>query len=346
MGGAILEARGAVRRFGAQAALAGADFALAPGEIAALIGPSGSGKSTLLRVMAGLEPLDGGEVLERGQVVSAPGRRVPPERRRIGLVFQDFALFPHLDALSNVAFGLKGRADARAQATRWLGLVGLAAKAQAYPHQLSGGEQQRVALARALAPEPAAILLDEPFSGLDPYLRGELQETTLAALRTAGTSALLVSHDTEEALAVADRVAVMDRGLVAQTGSPQDVHDHPVSLSVARALGPICTFAAQAAAGLADSPFGPVSTGLSGPVTLAIRPEAIGLVPDAGGAFTVTDIRGVGLHRTVHAVGHAVGHTEGAGVKLVAFIDLPLVPEPGARVRPVAAPGALQVFAG
>ena len=337
MSGAVLSARSVSRRFGRVAALSEASLDLAPGEIAALIGPSGSGKSTLLRVMAGLEPVDAGEVLEADRVVSAPGRLVPAERRQIGLVFQDFALFPHLDARANVAFGLRGRADAAAEAVRWLELVGLGHRAGAYPHQLSGGEQQRVALARALAPRPGALLLDEPFSGLDPHLRADLQESTLAALRASGTSALVVSHDTDEALAIADRVAVMERGRVAQAGPPSQVHDNPASLAVARALGPICTLPGDADGRLARTPLGVFATALTGKVTLAARPEAIALLPEPDGAFTVTAIRGVGLHRTVHL-------TDGVH-RLVAFVDLHLVPEPGSRVRPAINEGAAHVFA-
>jgi iron(III) transport system ATP-binding protein len=333
----VLEARGVTRRFGRMAALDEASLELHAGEIAALIGPSGSGKSTLLRVMAGLEPVDAGEVREAGALVSSARARVPAERRQIGLVFQDFALFPHLDARANVAFGLTGKADALRQAEGWLGKVGLAHKARAFPHQLSGGEQQRVALARALAPQPRALLLDEPFSGLDPFLRADLQESTVETLRATGTSALVVSHDTEEALAIADRVAVMDRGRVAQTGAPSQVHDNPASLAVARALGPICTLPAHADGRLATTPLGTFPTALSGPAILAARPEAIALAPDPHGAFTITSIRGVGLHRTIHL-------TDGTH-RLIAFVDLPLVPPPGARVTPTIAPGSAHVFA-
>ncbi|OZB13922.1 MAG: hypothetical protein B7X53_15040, partial [Hyphomonas sp. 34-62-18] len=175
---APLSAHGVTRRYGDRAVVDGVSLSLPPGQITALLGGSGAGKSTLLRLLSGLEGVDEGEIRLGEEVLSAHGRTVPAEKRRIGLIFQDFALFPHLTAARNVAFGLKHlpKAEAIARAQAWLARLGLEPRANAYPHELSGGEQQRVAIARALAPEPAAILMDEPFSGLDPSLRDSVRD--------------------------------------------------------------------------------------------------------------------------------------------------------------------------
>ena len=203
----VLSIRGAEHRYRADhAALAGADLDLRAGHITALLGPSGSGKSTLLRAIAGLERLDAGSIRLGETIWDDKQIHLPPEARRVGMVFQDYALFPHMTALANVAFGLSG-ADKKAHALAQLEVAELGHRAKAYPHELSGGEQQRVALARALAPHPAVVLLDEPFSGLDRRLRGELRERTVDTLRAARTTALIVTHDAEEAMAVADELA-------------------------------------------------------------------------------------------------------------------------------------------
>lgn len=237
----VLAARNVTRSYGGAKVLDNVSLTLPPGEITALLGGSGAGKSTLLRIMAGLETVDEGEIWLGGQCLSAPGHSVPAEKRRTGLIFQDFALFPHLDALRNVTFGLRhlGRARAEAEAYDWLERLGLSARARAYPHELSGGEQQRVAIARALAPAPAAILMDEPFSGLDPGLRGSVREAALAAVRAAGIPALLVTHDAAEALDQADRIAVLDRGRLLQEGSGEEIYLRPADPVTAAALGPV-----------------------------------------------------------------------------------------------------------
>lgn len=282
------------RCYGARRALDGVSLTAPEGKVLALLGPSGSGKSTALRLIAGLEPLDAGEIRLGEEIVSSPAKTTAPERRRIGMVFQDYALFPHLSAAANVAFGLASlsRAAADGEALRWLDRVGLGNRGSAYPHELSGGEQQRVALARALAPKPRAVLLDEPFSGLDPSLRAELRTTTLATLAEAATTAVFVTHDAEEALLVADRIAILKEGHVLQEASPRTIYDHPACVEVAAALGPVNVYAGRVENGAVATPFGaaPASNLAAGAKALAVvRAEAIALAP--GAQARVCDVR-------------------------------------------------------
>ena len=209
------------------------DLALRPGELVGLLGPSGCGKTTLLRLIAGFEPPAAGEILIDGRPVAQDGRVVPPERRGVGMVFQDYALFPHLDAWANTCFGLRPGAD-RSRAAWLLELLGLGGLERRYPHELSGGQRQRLALARALAPEPAVVLLDEPFSNLDVEVRLRLRSELPDVLARCGTSALLVTHDPEEALAVCDRVAVLKQGVLQQFSAPLDLVSRPATRFVAR----------------------------------------------------------------------------------------------------------------
>lgn len=271
------------------------------GQVLALLGPSGSGKSTILRLVAGLEPVDAGQISAGDEIVSAPGRTLAPEYRRIGMVFQDYALFPHMTAAANVAFGLDKieRGAREAQALRWLDRVGLKHRAGAYPHELSGGEQQRVALARALAPKPRAVLLDEPFSGLDPVLRAELREVSLTALRETQTTTLFVTHDAEEALLVADRLAILKKGKLVQEASPREAYDAPVSVDAAAALGTINTFDGPVANGALATPFGAIATTLQNGAAArgVVRAEALTLAP--GSAARVLDVRPHGAHDLV-----------------------------------------------
>ena len=296
-----LEARNVSRAFGALKAVDDVSLSVEAGQVVALLGPSGSGKSTLLRMFAGLEGVDSGEILAGGERVSSPKNATPPEQRGIGMVFQDYALFPHLSALGNVAFGLQGLGKMRAQklAMDWLIKVGLGQRAIYFPHQLSGGEQQRVALARALAPQPRAVLMDEPFSGLDPHLRADLQRTMLSALREAGVAALIVSHDTEEALGIADQVAIMEHGRIIQAGIPSAVYNAPISLEAARALAPVWATVATAQQGIVETPFGTYQTKLIGKIMVAARPDTTKVITNPNGLFAVIDVRGVGRFVTV-----------------------------------------------
>ena len=294
-----LSVGGAVVRFApGRPAVDGADLALRCGRVTALLGPSGSGKSTLLRAIAGLETLDAGEISFAGATWSGPGQHLAPERRRCGVVFQDYALFPHLTALDNVAFGLRNgpRAARRRDASARLEAVELGHRAKAYPHELSGGEQQRVALARALAPGPDVMLLDEPFSGLDRRLRASLRDTTASALRASEAATLIVTHDAEEALALADTIALMNEGRIIQSGAPDQLYLKPTSLAAARLLGEVEVFPARVAGGAADTPLGRVpAAGYpdGAEVFVLLRPEGVmlGRSADDGVLATLVDRR-------------------------------------------------------
>ncbi|WP_053845847.1 ABC transporter ATP-binding protein [Paracidovorax avenae] len=223
----------------AQAAVRGATLGLAAGEIGVLIGPSGCGKTTLLRAVAGLEPVAAGEIRLEGERVGGAGRSVPPEQRRIGMVFQDYALFPHLTVGRNVAFGIHRlpKAEQTARVDEVLRLVGLEGSASRYPHELSGGQQQRVALARALAPRPRLMLLDEPFSNLDVDLRERLAHEVRGILKAAGATALFVTHDQLEAFAIGDRIGVMESGTLHQWDDAYALYHRPATRFVADFIG-------------------------------------------------------------------------------------------------------------
>ena len=227
------------RSFGGTPVLRDISFALAPGTIGCLLGPSGCGKTTLLRIIAGFEAADAGRVLADGCALTAPGVQLAPHARRIGMVFQDHALFPHLDVLANVAFGLHDQPakERRARALELIDAVGLAGLAARRPHELSGGQQQRVELARALAPGPQLLLLDEPLSSLDAELRRQLGAELRQILKRYGTTALLVTHDQQEAFAIADEVGVMRDGLIEQWATPYDLYHRPATRFVAEFVG-------------------------------------------------------------------------------------------------------------
>ncbi len=246
------------RRYGDARALRGVSLDMAPGEVMGLVGPSGCGKTTLLRLAAGIEKPSAGRVLINRLEVSGPDRFVPPEQRSIGLMFQDFALFPHLTILANVAFGLNSlsRDDAQRIAMTTLKRVGLETYAANYPHILSGGQQQRVALARAIAPRPSVLLMDEPFSGLDVQLRENMQSQTLELLREMRASCMIVTHDPEEAMRLSDRIAVMRSGLIVQVGTAEELYRQPVNIFVARMFSEINEIAATVKGGRIETPFG------------------------------------------------------------------------------------------
>ncbi|MGF1608158.1 MAG: ABC transporter ATP-binding protein [Kiloniellales bacterium] len=268
--------------FGALLAVDDVSLAIEPGELVCLLGPSGCGKTTALRVAAGLERLQQGRVLLGGRVVAGDGTDVAPEDRGIGLVFQDYALFPHLSVEDNVAFGLRrlpaGQRRERARAA--LELVGMAASARVFPHTLSGGQQQRVALARALAPAPKVMLLDEPFSGLDSVLRNQVRDETLHVLKRSGAATLMVTHDPEEAMFMADRIALMRSGRIEQIGPPSELYFAPANAFVAGFFGDINSFAGVVANQQVVTPFGSLEVqglGEGCKVEVLIRPEALRL---------------------------------------------------------------------
>jgi iron(III) transport system ATP-binding protein len=292
----VVEAVDVRRVYNGKAAVDGASLALRAGRITCLLGPSGCGKSTLLRLIAGLEPVDGGEVRAGDAVLSGRRRHVAPEQRDIGLVFQDYALFPHLTAEQNVAFGLRRlpKAERRRRAIQELERVRMADRASAYPQALSGGQQQRVALARALARDPRAILLDEPFSGLDGRLKAEVRDATLQALRQAGAAALIVTHDAEEAMMMGDDLALMQAGRILQAGSPRDCYLKPASVDAARLLGEANVLAGELRNGRVRTPFGEVmAAGRNGPVSLMVRPEGV-VLTQAGEEAVVADVAFMG----------------------------------------------------
>ena len=289
------------KRFGDAVAVRAVSFELQRGELLGLLGPSGCGKTTTLRLLAGFERPDDGAVRIDGELVVGDDVWTPPERRRVGIVPQDFALFPHLTVAQNVAFGLDQRAAS--MTARWLRrasippraremleLVGLVDFADRYPHELSGGEAQRVALARALAPAPATVLLDEPFSNLDQNLRASLRTQLREILRAADTAALFVTHDREEALSLADRIAVMRDGAIEQLAAPLDLYRRPVNAFVATFVGNANILRGERTEDGAETPLGnlPIegpgaSAPVGAPLEILLRPESISLRPPAEG---------------------------------------------------------------
>ncbi len=277
------------RRFGSTVALSEFELVVAPGSILSLLGPSGCGKTTALRVIAGFEDPDSGSVTIGERTVVGPGVSLPPERRRVGMVFQDYALFPHMSVAENVAYGLSSGELGRVYEV--LELVGLAGMGDRMPYELSGGEQQRVALARALAPRPAVVLLDEPFSNLDAPQRERMRREVRRILLEAGATAVFVTHDQAEALAVADMVAVMREGRVVQVGAPHIIYARPSDPWVAGFLGDRVLVPGTAGIGQVVTPLGafPYRGRANGDVQVMIRPEWIHPIPDDDGAATVVD---------------------------------------------------------
>jgi iron(III) transport system ATP-binding protein len=274
-----LEIENVALSFGATEVLTDVNLTVPAMSITAVLGSSGSGKTTLLRIIAGFERPRAGRVTLGGQVVTAPHQHVPPERRNVGYVAQEGALFPHLTVAGNVAFGLARSARRGPRVGELLELVGLADLRRRYPHELSGGQQQRVALARALAREPSIVLLDEPFSSLDAALRASVRDEIAGVLRAAKATVVLVTHDQQEALSIADQVAVLRRGQVAQVGRPRDVYARPADADLAGFVGDANLLDAEVRDGVAVTALGSVRTdgAPDGPATVLIRPEQITL---------------------------------------------------------------------
>lgn len=323
--------------YGGGTVLSDVSFMLDSGMVGCLLGPSGSGKTTLLRAVGGFEPLQRGAIRADDELLSGPGVHLPPERRRIGMVFQDHALLPHLTALDNVRFGLFAlpRREAVARAMQMLELAGLADFAARYPHELSGGQQQRIALARALAPQPRMVLFDEPFASLDPELRERLARDVRAALKATGTSALLVTHTQAEAFAMADVVGLVGEGRLHQWDTPEALYQRPATRFVAGFVGEGVLLRGEVAGpaharcvlgdvGLHDTPLAAGSA-----VDLLVRPENVRRVAHGGQAAVVVDRRfrgadvlcvlelGDGTRLKAIMAGHAPREGESIGVELV-----------------------------
>jgi ABC-type Fe3+/spermidine/putrescine transport system ATPase subunit len=296
----MLELQSVTKSFGPTVALDQASLRVEPGEFVALLGPSGCGKTTALRVAAGFERPDHGRLAIDGETVAAAGVFTPPERRAVGMVFQDYALFPHLDVAANVGFGLPRR-NRPGRVRELLSLVGLDGTGARSPGELSGGQQQRVALARALAPSPKLVLLDEPWSAIDALLREEMREELARVLREQGVTVVLVTHDREEAFTLADRIALMRDGRVVQCGIPEELYFRPVDRWAARFVGASNVVPAELARHLGAN--GEVPPGVE---EVLLRPERIGLQVDPSGPAEV-------VHRTFlgHDVLYRVRLTDG-----------------------------------
>ena len=340
---------------GATEVVSGFSLGVGAGEIVCLLGPSGCGKSTVLRLAAGLEPLQKGRIKLRGETVAEGESRMsePPERRNVGLVFQDFALFPHLTVARNVGFGLSALAeDQRSRrALEALTQVGMASYAASYPHALSGGQQQRVALARALAPRPSVMLLDEPFSGLDARLREQIRDDTLRVLKRSGAATLLVTHDPEEAMFMADRIYLMQAGKLIQSGPPAEVYARPNSEFAAKFFSNINELEGIVRDGMVATPLGSVPAAgwpAGSRVKVLFRPECLNCAPLNGATgrvvlpATVTEVRFIGVARLVRVQANAEG---GPALDLQVRTSGTYAPEVGAKVGLILDPAQAFVFA-
>lgn len=282
-----LEVEHLTRSFAGRRVVDDVSFRIGAGQVTCLLGPSGCGKSTTLRIIAGVERQDAGRILVDGALICDTVVRVPPERRRIGMMFQDFALFPHLTVADNVAFGLTRRDPDRARrVAELLERVALTGFGPKYPHELSGGEQQRVALARALAPRPKIMLMDEPFSGLDERLRDGIRDDTLSLLKEEGAAVLLVTHEPHEAMRMADEIALMRAGRIVQQGAPYNLYNAPVDRAAAAFFSDLNVLRGTSRGALTDTPFGAFLTpghADGAEVEIVIRPQHLKIDFDRGG---------------------------------------------------------------
>jgi iron(III) transport system ATP-binding protein len=285
----MIRLAGVTKRFGTVAAVDEASLCVARGEVVALLGPSGCGKTTLLRLIAGFERPDAGTVEIAGRIAAGPTAWSEPETRRVGMVFQDYALFPHLTVAANIGFGLSRRERAQ-RVAELLGIVGLEGLERRYPHELSGGQQQRVALARALAPAPELVLLDEPWSNVDPFLRESLRAEVAEIIRPLGVTVLLVTHDREEAFSLADRIALMRDGRIVQEATPEQLYFAPVSRWAAEFVGAANVLPGRVIDGRVETAIGSFPANGAAArrdAQVLVRPELLELEPTANGPAEV-----------------------------------------------------------
>ncbi len=322
---------GLSKQFGNVCAVEQVDFAVDNGEKMVLIGPSGCGKTTLLRLIAGFEMPTAGTLAVGGDLVAGPEQALPPEKRRVGMVFQDYALFPHMDVWHNVAYGVRDKSMRESRVGEVLELVGLSGMQRRLPHELSGGEQQRVALARALAPGPAVVLLDEPFSNLDAGLRARVRAEVRQILSDAGTSAIFVTHDQEEALFFGDRIAVMHWGRIEQVDTPERIFHQPISPFVARFMGIADFLPAKVQGDVLLTELGmiprPLEAKDGAKVEVMVRPDDISIRPEEAGQGRVVERVFQGAHNlykvelpsgtTIHSLRlHYQSYSEGERVSV------------------------------
>jgi len=298
----VIQLEDVTKAYDAVTAVDQVSLSVTQGQLLVLLGSSGCGKTTTLRLVAGLERPNGGTVYLEGRPVANNSHWVQPEDRHIGMVFQDYALFPHLSVRQNLEFALQRRTrKKRDRVNEMLSLVGLDGMGERFPHQLSGGQQQRVALARALAPAPSVVLLDEPFSNLDAALRKTMREEVRRILREADATAIFVTHDQEEAMSLADEVAVMQGGEVLQIGHPATLYRYPEKIDVATFLGETNFIPGEASGGAVVTPLGTLSLArpAQGAVRVMARPESLALTPDPESNTVVTDVRFYGYYQMV-----------------------------------------------
>jgi len=335
----IIRLEGVGKRFGDTVAVEDAHLTVDRGDFVALLGPSGCGKTTLLRLIAGFEEPDTGTVQIAGERVAGAGAWVPPERRRVGMVFQDYALFPHLTVAQNVGFGLPRR-ERSTRVPAVLQLVGLEGLKRRYPHELSGGQQQRVALARTLAPGPELVLLDEPWSNIDPHLRQSMRDELAGILRGTGVTVLLVTHDREEAFSLADRIVLMRHGAIVQEGAPETLYLNPADRWAAEFVGAGNFVHGRVEGSVVETPLGSFpASGVNGAssVVALVRPELVGLDVDPDGTAQVVERQFRG-----HDVFYRLRLADGT-VVVSQRPSTELVP-PGARVSIRALAGPAPVF--
>ena len=285
----IIRARSVTKSYGSEIVLSDFNLDVWNGSIVGILGISGSGKTTALRLLAGFDKPDSGIIEMRDRVISSEETFLPPEERNVGMVFQDYALFPHLNVEKNISFGLSRDEIKSGRLEEVLSMCNLETYRNKFPQELSGGQQQRVSLARALAPKPEVILLDEPFTSLDAHMARDLREEVVSLLRQTETTAIIVTHDQEEALSVCDVVSVLENGSVIQSATPQEIYLNPVSQTVANSVGDPNILKGFSVDGRVETSLGTFVTAYNGALDVSIRPECIELLLDSDGSYVVKE---------------------------------------------------------